>query len=196
MRGSHRFIGFAKPILPDYPLNMDSRAPGGRRLPVKRGSPDRCLAHETIFRNGEIILKPTAVYQGSLVLAGVQDEFDGRGRSSTSWVMQRRHLFGARRRGLQHPIEAPLGGCVCGPMPSAIGGVMRPHCRGPVRTNPLSPRCRTFHAPAPGFCHYKTTSGAWVSRVIFPLSIVSRLVRESAGADGDAFRLLRLRGTK
>src|SRR4029077_3985150 len=57
---SHPWIGFAW----HYLTNLTHRSPtqGASRVPRR----DR---HETIFRNGEIILKPTAVYQEGLVLA-------------------------------------------------------------------------------------------------------------------------------
>jgi hypothetical protein len=145
--------------------------------------PNRCLAHETIFRTGEIILKPTAVYQGSLVLAGVQDEFDGRGRSSTSRVMQRGHLSGARCRGLQHPVEAPLGASEDRCVVQSAGS------RGPLSA-PAGPDKSTFAEtpfPSPvvecaGCLPLHSYQRRLASRAIFPLSIVSRLVRENAGS--------------
>jgi len=57
---SHPWIGLAWHYLTT--LTHSSPTQGASRVPRR----DR---HETIFRNGEIILKPTAVYQEGLVLA-------------------------------------------------------------------------------------------------------------------------------
>lgn len=172
---------------------MDSRAPG---TPPRRSSAlpsKRCLAHETIFRNGEIILKPTAVYQGSLVLAGVQDEFDGRGRSSTSWVMQRGHLSGARCRGLQHPVDAPLGGSEDRCLVQSVASCDLP-APGPVRI--IRTRTPLWNAPAtaPATTRLPAALGQ-ASKSFFFRSCLGWSAK-TRGADSDAFRLLRLRGMK
>jgi hypothetical protein len=62
--------------LPTYYFTVESPRLGASHIRPPReacgqhGSHIRAWLHETIFRNGEIILKPTAVYQGNLV-AGV-----------------------------------------------------------------------------------------------------------------------------